>query len=167
MMTPLADKRPEQVIAWGVIRVETTDGERRWGRVWPGGGWSCPFCGGANDPSDEWYQRRAWPYPCGNPACIAGGHGSPEAVAERRLALRVFEEATAERESTERFNARVREEARARQDARIAEANEKSRAEGWCMSCWSASTGWGRWMSSPKKIRHRAPENCPQRRRGR
>lgn len=45
------------------------------------------------------------------------------------------------------------------------EFGAESQAEGYCLHCWARSTAWGLFLDHPKKIRHRRPDNCPNRHR--
>lgn len=145
--------------------VTTIDGEtREVTRTWPDGSWSCPFCSAANGPD---IHVGPWDGPCANPGCIVGGAGTAERVAEIRL--RRAQEA--ERASQRAWLHKLQEEERTtRQESRQA-AVDAFRAEaqdrGYCLECWGRSTQWGMWLDRAKKVRHRAPENCPSVRRRR
>ena len=148
--------------------ITTIDGEtREVTKTWPDGSWDCPFCSAVCDPSGQYYQLRNWDGPCANPACIVGGAGTAERVAEIRL--RRAQEA--ERASQRAWLHKLQEDERiARQESRQA-AMEAFRAEaqehGYCLECWGRSTQWGMWLDRAKKVRHRTPENCPSVRRRR
>ena len=143
--------------------VTTADGETRLViQTWPDGSWSCPFCGGANGPG---IKLGDWPDPCANPACLVGGGGSPEHVAEVRLRQQQDTERASQRAWLHRWqeDERVqRDQARRKAvDAFTLEAQE----HGYCTECWGRSTSWGLWLDRAKKVRHRKPENCPSVRR--
>lgn len=158
-----ADHEPLMVrTEGGHLHIRTVDGEDREARVWKDdGAWECPFCLGVNVPGSSLYEERPWPYPCGNPACLAGGKGDPESVAAIReartaQAAQVVSKARIAELDAER--AAVSERQRQdRADAFAAEAAE----HGYCVPCWSKSTDWGRYPVSAKVVRHRSPENCP------
>lgn len=146
--------------------VTTADGETRLVvKVWPDGAWDCPFCGSPNDPSEKFYQERGWPGPCGNPACLVGGCGDPEHVAE----IRLRQQQDAERASQRAWLHRWQEDDRVKRDqARRAAVDAftlEAQEHGYCAECWGRSTSWGLWLDRAKKVRHRSPENCPSVRR--
>lgn len=144
------------------VLITIADGEtREVARTWPGGAWDCPFCSSPNDPGEEFYQRRGWDRPCANPACLAGGNGSPEAVAAYRVAeaRRAAELADAGRRN--RAMAAYAEASRQRREAAVDAARAEQAAAGWCWACWWRSTGGGRFDSRERKVRHRDPANCP------
>lgn len=145
--------------------VTTIDGEtREVTRTWPDGSWSCPLCGAANGPD---IRVGPWDGPCANPACLVGGGGSAENVARVRL-QRAQE---AERASQRAWLHKLQEDERIdRQESRQAAVDafrDEAREHGYCLECWGRSTQWGMWLDRAKKVRHRAPENCPSVRRRR
>jgi len=143
--------------------VTLADGEAREARAWPDGSWTCPFCSSANLPGD----RRAWTGPCSNPACVAGGRGSAEQIAEWRRTVAARTAAAAAAATGAAADTSRAAQAEVARLARCAEATLASRAEGWCYRCWAKSTSYGRWSNREIRIRHRKPGNCPQlRRRG-
>jgi len=146
--------------------ITTVDGERRPVRVWPDGDWECPFCGGVNGPGVAfWATRYHQQRPCANPACIVGGSGSAESVAEIRAARAARLAREREADSWAGFQARAAARAEAARTLAVAEARIRQAAEGWCWECWWHSTDGGRSDYRVKTIRHRVPENCPRRRR--
>lgn len=146
--------------------IATVDGERRPVRVWPGGDWQCPFCGAANGPGvPYWATRYHQQRPCANPACIAGGSGSAEAVAEIRAARAARAAREREAGAWAGFQARAAARAEAARTLAVAEARIRQAAEGWCWECWWHSTDGGRSGYREKITRHREPGNCPRRRR--
>ena len=146
--------------------VTTIDGETRpVTTTWPDGSWDCPFCGGVCDPSGQYYKLRSWPGPCASPACIVGGAGTAERVAQIRLARQQAEEASSQRAWLHRFN---EQQAASREEARheaVEAFTAEARKHGFCVECWGRSTQWGLWLSQAKKVKHRKPENCPSVRR--
>lgn len=63
------------------------------------------------------------------------------------------------------FGATEEDRQQREQDRRqaCAEFDAEAQAEGYCLRCWARSTAWGLFLDHPKKIRHRKPENCPNR----
>lgn len=145
------------------LMVSTVDGESLEAILDSLGNWACPFCSGVNCPGEPVYEGRPWPYPCGNPLCIAGGAGDAASVA----AIRLERQRRAEGETRRAWLAqRAEEEAAKREQDRLAaceafgmEAEEK----GFCWTCWAKSTSWGLYLGRPKKVRHRSAANCPGR----
>jgi hypothetical protein len=145
------------------MMIATVDGESLEAATWPDGSWECPFCKCPNLPGSAIYDGRPWPYPCGNPMCIAGGTGDAASVA----AIRLERQRQAEGETRRAWLAkRAEEEAGKREQDRKAaceafgaEAEEK----GFCWTCWAKSTSWGLYLGRPRKVRHRDPANCPGR----
>lgn len=139
--------------------ITTADGESREARVYPDGAWNCPFCGGANTPACV--AGKTWPYPCANPACMAGGRGDPENVAAIRLEQQRREEAASQRA----WLAQYYEEQAVKREAGRRQAVEAFAAEvqqhGYCITCWGRSTSWGLFPGHAKVVRHRKPGNCP------
>jgi hypothetical protein len=157
-----ADHEPLMVrTEGGHLHVRTVDGEDREARVWDDGAWECPFCTGVNVPGSSLYDERPWPYPCGNPACMAGGKGDPESVAAIREARAAQNAQEVSKARLAELDAQTREqrerERQGRADAFAAEAAE----HGYCVPCWSKSTDWGRYQGQAKVVRHRKPANCP------
>jgi hypothetical protein len=160
------------------------DGEAREAKVYPDGSWSCPFCAAACMSPEGWAEmqrlnRESYirsgdryaeqPYPeseraafeqsrCPNPAC-ATGKTAAELAAAREAAAR----AAAAQEQRARADAAWRaaaEQSRAAEARRRDDLEAAALAAGQCLACLHAS-----WRGRARLVRHRDPDNCPQRRR--
>lgn len=144
--------------------IKTTDGEERETIRFDDGSWGCPFCGGANFPHPEGAERM-WPYPCDNPACIAGGQGSLENVLAIRRRWADEAASKAARQRLEALAAQDRERQRQAAQAEQMAFRAESANSGCCFACWAHSTDFGRFPRLAVRVRHREPANCPQERK--
>lgn len=121
-------------------------GEQREAKLYPDGGWNCPFCGGAVSPDDPERDGRC----CGNPACPAGRYATVEAAEEQQRRQQRQADLDRRHESMRRYLAESRRREAEERERRLVEARE----HGYCPVCILGYHG--------KKVRHRRPENCPR-----
>lgn len=149
----------EIVTEFRVIRL--SDGEERQADPDPQGAWSCPWCGGVNQPGTDFYESRGWEYPCANPACVAGGRGSPEQVAAVKLEWQRQAEAAGRRAWLAVAQEDQREKREQARQAAVQEFTALAAEHGYCAGCWARSTSHGLFPDRPKLISHRKAANCP------